>query len=401
MRRVLFVDDEPRILEGLRRSLRSMRHEWWMECDTGGAEALETMKGEPFDIVVADMKMPGMDGADLLTEVKRLYPQTVRIILSGHSERNLILKSIGATHQYLSKPCDADILKQTIQRADALRALLGNESIKGLVSRMNSLPSLPALFQQIVAEIQKPNVSLESIGEVIARDIAMSAKILQLVNSAYFGLRNRIYNVGRAVTHLGLETINALVLGVGVFSQYDEMSIPGFSMDSLWRHSMRSAAFARAVAQAGLEKNVADEAFSVGMLHDVGKLVLAAGVPEQYGRILERVKQDGLPVCQAENEVLEATHAEIGAYLIGLWGLPDSMVEAIAYHPRPIECAMAEFGVLTIVHVASGLARELDEAVDNASSTTIDLEYLRKLGLEDHLPVWREACREVLEGDDR
>jgi HD-like signal output (HDOD) protein/ActR/RegA family two-component response regulator len=396
---VLFVDDEPKILDGLRRMLRGRREEWQMEFETSGAAALEAMGREPFDVVVSDMRMPGMDGAQLLSEVKRCHPVSIRIILSGYSEKESVLKCVGATHQYLSKPCDPQILKSAVDRALGLRTLLGNESLKALVAQMDSLPSLPALFQEIVHKLQDPHVSLAEIGRIVAKDIGMSAKILKLVNSAYFGLAQPITSVERAVTHLGLETITSLALSVKVFSQYDGADVPAFSAESLWDHSMRTAAFARTVAQTeSLDKKAADDAFTAGMLHDAGKLVLAANVPQRYGAILERVARERISLSAAERDELGATHAEVGAYLIGLWGLPDTVVEAIAYHARPREAPGVGCRPLTAVHAADGLAHESGDG----PGVLVDLEYLRSLQLEQRLPVWREACRAVAaRGGDR
>ena len=402
MKRILFVDDEPSILDGLRRSLRSMRKEWKMLFAQSGREALKLMQSEPVDVVITDMKMPEMDGATLLREVRNLHPQTVRIILSGHSESEAIMRSIGSTHQYLSKPCDLEVLKKTLQRTDDLKSLLEHGSIKSLISRMDRLPSLPALFQQVIAELQKPNVSLESIGEIIKQDIAMSAKILQLVNSSYFGLRCQMTDVRRAVTHLGLETISSLVLGAGVFSHYEGVDLPGFSMDGLWRHSIRSANFAMIVSRLeNLDSSKTADAYTASMIHDLGKLALVAEAPEMYSQVLDHATDNEVTLYEAELELLGTTHGQVGAYIIGLWGLPDSVLEALAFHDQPMACACTEFGILTIVHAASSLSGELDNSTDKGFTGAIDLEYLTSIGLEERLPVWHQACSEFYEGEVR
>src|ERR1700758_5310713 len=141
--RILFVDDEPMVLDGVRRSLHAMRKDWEMSFVNSGHEALEAMAGQTFDIVVTDMRMPGMDGAQLLEEVKKRSPQSLRVILSGQSDRETILRSVNPTHQYLSKPCDGEELRTRLMRAFALKDLLENPELKGLVSKLDSLPSLP------------------------------------------------------------------------------------------------------------------------------------------------------------------------------------------------------------------------------------------------------------------
>lgn len=200
-RRILFVDDEPNVLQGLQRMLRPMRSEWEMEFAGGGEEALQKMEQAPFDVIVSDMRMPGMNGAQLLKEVARRYPDTVRIVLSGHSDREYILQLVTTTHQYLAKPCDAQTIKDTVNRACALRDLLTSKELSALVSQVKSLPSLPSLYTRIIEILQSDDPSLQKIGQIVSEDIAMSAKVLQLVNSSFFGIARR-YLQPRAGGHV-------------------------------------------------------------------------------------------------------------------------------------------------------------------------------------------------------
>jgi len=332
VKKILFVDDEPMVLNGLQRMLRPLRTQWEMTFVESGKKALEVLAATPFDVVVSDMRMPGMDGAQLLTEVKRLYPQIVRLILSGHSDKEMILRSVGPTHQYLAKPCDTETLKNTVARACALRDLLSDEPLKRLVSRMESLPSLPHLYAEIMNELQSPDSSIQKVGEIIAQDVGMTAKILQLVNSAFFGLRRHVSNPSQAASLLGLETVKALVLSSQVFSQFEEKTLTGLRLEALWSHSLAVGALARRICiQQSAPLKVTDDAFLAGLLHDAGKLVLAANVPEHYIQALTLASQRGLHPCDVERGVMGASHAEIGAYLLGLWGLPDPIVEALAY----------------------------------------------------------------------
>lgn len=149
MKRILFVDDDPNVLNGLKRSLWSMRKEWNMAFAPGGEEALKALEQAAFDVVVSDMRMPGMDGTQLQDEVLRRYPHIVRIILSGQSDQEMIFHSISATHQFLAKPCGGEQLKATIQRAFSLRDVLKSDSLRRLVAGMQTVPSLPTLFGEI------------------------------------------------------------------------------------------------------------------------------------------------------------------------------------------------------------------------------------------------------------
>ncbi|HSV92346.1 MAG TPA: HDOD domain-containing protein, partial [Desulfobacterales bacterium] len=262
---VMFVDDEPLVLQGLQRMLRPERERWDMRFARSGAEALGLLEREPFDAVVSDLRMPEMDGAALLAAVMDRYPHMARIVLSGEMDRELTFRTVHCAHQFLSKPCDADTLKQTLARASSLRRLLNDRKLKSLLPRLESLPSLPALYTEILAEIQAPNSSFRKVGDLVARDLGMTAKILQLVNSAFFGLARRVASPQDAVSLLGYDTVRALVLSAKIFSQVDLSRIPGLWLDALWQHSFSTSLFARAIGVGEkLPRKAQDEAFTAG-----------------------------------------------------------------------------------------------------------------------------------------
>lgn len=330
--RVIFVDDEPRVLEGLKRMLRPKRNEWQMTFVGSAQAALDALKAEPCEVVVTDMRMPGMSGAELLEVVQREYPDTIRLILSGQAETESVMKALGVSHQFLSKPCDAEILQGTIARAFTLRDLAGNPAVKTLVARIDKLPTLPATYQKLVECLKSPDADMDDVAQIIARDPSMSARLLKVVNSAYFGLAKPVADVARAGTLLGLDRLMSLVLGQGLFSGGDAPQVRGFSLEALWSHSLATATAAHRIAiDEGLDKEQVAAAFLAGMLHDIGKLVLAIGVPGEYARVLEMAR--GRPGSERELETLElqATHTDVGAYLVGLWGLPNNIAEAIAF----------------------------------------------------------------------
>jgi HD-like signal output (HDOD) protein len=391
MRKILFVDDESKILEGLQRMLRPMRHEWEMIFAESGEKALEVLAQQNFDVVVSDMRMPGMSGAHLLAEVRNRHPHVVRIILSGYSDYDLIFKSVGPAHQYLSKPCEADMLKLTVNRACALRDVLRNESLQLLVSKMQSLPSLPALYNELLRELQSPTVTLRKVGEVISRDLGMTAKILQMVNSAFFGLRRHISSSVEAVSLLGLETVMTLVMTIQIFSRFKSAELGGLSLEALYAHSMRVGMIAKQIAQAEDEATLlANDAFTAGLLHDVGHLVLVANMPARYSQFLACVQSQELSFDECERQFFGATHSEVGAYLLGLWGLPNSIVETVAYHHNPRQCLAGGFTALTAVHIANALEHESHGTCGLCYSSKLDEDYLTSLGVKERLPLWRD-----------
>ena len=246
--RILFVDDEPLVLQGLQRALREMRSVWEMEFVESGQRALERMAQAPFDVVVADMRMPEMNGVELLQAVMDHYPQTARVVLSGHADQELIMQAVGTTHQYLSKPCQVEVLKEMLRRVSTVGASLPDGPLKTLVGRMDRLPSMPALYEKMVKKLEDPGASMEDIGNLVAQDIGMTAKILMLVNSAFFGLGKELSDA-RAAAFLGVHTIKTLVLCIHAFSQFEKSYLGRFSLEALWKHSLAVASTAQRLAE--------------------------------------------------------------------------------------------------------------------------------------------------------
>jgi HD-like signal output (HDOD) protein len=395
--RILFVDDEKNVIQGLKRMLHSMRHEWDMGFAMSGQDALDILDRDRYDVLVTDMRMPGMSGAQLLNEVMHRYPHMVRIVLSGNADQEMILKSVRSAHQYLSKPCSPEILKSTVARAHALRGVLADDSLKGLVSGIETLPSLPSLYVEIMEALQSPSSSLKEVGEIISKDLGMTAKILQMVNSAFFGLSRQVSDPSQAVNLLGIETIKALVLSIQIFSLFDQESCPSFSLDRLWNHSMLTGSFAKLIArEEGQNASIVWDSYTAGMLHDLGKLLLSTNSSQQYQSALSVAENENRSIWEVEQEMFGISHAELGAYLTGLWGLRDSVVEAIAYHNRPERCVAREFAPLTAVHVADALAHEGRGNQPGETASCVNSNYLAQVGVTERLPVWRERRTEFI-----
>ncbi len=395
-KRILFVDDEQRVLDGLSRMLHRMRPEWDMVFTTSGQEALEILARFPVDVVVSDMRMPNMDGPQLLTEIMKRFPRIVRIALSGQADREMTLKSVGPTHQYLSKPCSAKTLKETIRRACVTRDLLSEDALVRLVSQAQSVPSHPANYDEMMRKLAAPATSIKTIGDIISRDIGMAAKVLQLVNTAFFGLPQRMSNPAEAAVFLGLDTIRALAITMHTFSRFDQATLKMFGIDTLWNHSLLTGALARRIAIAESQDcSVVDNAFVAGFLHDIGKLLLSAGLPEDYRQVVDRAAQDKRDPVEVEIETLGATHADISAYLLALWSLPIPVVEAVRFHHFPQKSADREFTPLTATHVANALENETRAPDPIGSASQIDLHYLAMTGTADRLPLWRELWTEI------
>ena len=392
MKRLLFVDDAPNVLDGLRRALRNMRGEWEMHFVESGEAALKVLEEKPFDVVVSDMRMPKMDGAQLLEEVKLRHPDVIRMVLSGQSSRSAVLRSLAPVHQFLSKPCDPLELTARLTQAFAMRDLLANEALKTVVSRMRSVPSLPMIYEELMTVLRQEDPPVAQVEKIIARDVGMAAKILQLANSAFIGSRGRVSSLLRAVSLIGTETVRILVLSTHVFSQFDHSPEVALHLPSLWEHSVTTAGLAQRIAAAeGAPKAVIEESFTAGLLHDVGKVILLAELPQEYGPILSANSGE---LSSRELEKLGCTHAQVGAYLMSIWGLPFPLVRAVAFHHSPADANENEFTSLTAVHAADALTSSQDPSPTNHDGE-LGEKYLASLGLTERVEVWRNIPKET------
>lgn len=391
MKRVLFVDDESHVLDALRLSLRKKRHEWDMVFAHGGEAGLSELEGAAFDVLVTDMRMPKVDGVALLERGQELHPEMIRIVLSGFSGQEAILRTLPIAHQFLNKPCDSTTIENTIERACDVQRFLDSPDVRKAIGSADSLPALPRNYQALNEVLVDEFATVRMIAEIIERDIAMSAKLLQIANSAFFGLARRLRCVADAITYLGLHLVKNLVLSIDVFGTFGEKELcSAVPLEALHRHSLQTARIAHRLLD---DPEAGKDAFAAAVLHDVGTLVLASQLPEVIRRSVERSEAEGVPLHVAESELHPFGHAEVGAYLLGRWGLPYPIVEAVAFHHTPGSVKHSSFDLVSAVHVADGLVTELGESECGGAVAHLDLAYLERLGVADRLPEWREIAQ--------
>lgn len=390
------MDDERNVLDGLKLSLRPMRGTWDVSFVPGAREALALMEGTPQDVVVSDMRMPGLDGAQFLKEVRRLHPETARIILSGYSEQESVLRTVELAHQYLSKPCPPAELIQAVDKTLRLRDVLASDRIKSVISRLDSLPVLPPVYGQLMDALHDERSTVKHVGDIISQDVAMSASILKLVNSAFFAQPTRISGIHYAVTLLGSQTLRVLVLSTHLFATLKREETPDFSVKMLWEHSLRVARLAKAIGgHEGFPREVCDDCFIAGMLHDIGKLVLASTLRPEFDAVLAAVRSGNRVLHTVETEMLGVTHAEVGAYLMSLWGFNNPTVEAVCWHHAPERLDNADFPPQGAVMIADGFDHELVTIhADYALHPLDEKVFGRRFG-EVRLETLRELCRKL------
>ena len=390
-KRIMFVDDDQFLLDGLRDGLRSHRRNWRMRFLSSGEAALEALESEPADVVVSDLRMPGMDGASLLESIRHRCPPAVRIVLSGHAEIKMVARAAGAAHRLIAKPCDTDELARVIERSCALQEMATRVELDRRPVGASALPSVPRLYARLTELLSSGNAGAADVARIVETDIAMAAKVLQLANSAYFGRRSPIAKVSDAVAYLGLETLRTLVLHTEAVSEFQlDPPIPGFELETLHQHSTRVARVAAALAA---DTGAGEHAFTAGLLHDIGLLVLASQDREGLSKLLTLAHEQTRPVHQVEHEQYNVTHAEIGAHLLALWGLPHTVTEAVAGHHGG-DWLKLPFDAVATTYVANVLVEELEaELLPNAPPPSdLALDYLDHAGVTMQLARWRDLA---------
>ncbi len=397
IKRILLVDDSREELQTVEQMLADMQEEWKVECADSGAVALQKMQFRPFDVVVTDFHMPKMTGDELLRKVMLEYPETVRIVLSGFFDAKVTDRIVQTAHQYLGKPCSPIELKEAIWRALFLRDLLANQPLKHFVSQLQTLPGIPALYSELMMELQRGAPSLDEITNAISRDMGLSMKMLQLANSPLFGLTRRVTDIEQAVTELGIEPVKALVLALQTFAVFERIRKDERSLKPLWHHSWAVGRLAHRIGEAEhFESYCVHQSLTAGLLHDVGKLVFLTGVPKEFAKAMHLQREKNLALWRAEQETFGCTHAEVGAYLLAVWGLPIAVVETVALHHRPSASSTRSPSVITAVHVADALERAAEAPAQIAPIAELDHEYLGQLGLAERLEAWRQLRSDLL-----
>lgn len=393
--RLLFVDPDPNALDAYKRLLKAMRSTWSASYAANGREAIQIMRKLKPDAMITELNMKIENDADLLKAVQKFYPDVIRIVISSESDTQAetILQATQSAHRFLAKPCKGEALLGSIEQAVELRKILNSRELREITSGMPYLPSLPQLYHELITAMESPLVSVSDLGDIIARDVSMTTRVLHLVNSAFFGLPRQISNPHEAAVMLGLNVLKSLILYVKLFFAAPESRIPGFSLDDMWSHSSLTARLSREIARdLGSDNRKQEEAFLAGMLHDIGKLLLM-----EHPRYIDQVMHllldnDELTFSEAEYQKFSTSHAEIGAYLLGLWGLPDPVVEAIACHHRPTQIPGETSPVLAAVYLANLLlCREAGDDLE-CDETLLKQEKIKSL-----LPNWQKQASKLYE----
>lgn len=392
MRRILVIDSSETLADGLRENLASRQREGRIRLASDREAAVTEINGGRHDAVVCVIDAMGIDGWEMLGHVHSSSPTTVRIAVAKDVQATM--PSVSIAHRLVPSPASPTDVLEVVDRCCNLQGLLVSPSVARLVGSVGTLPSLPHLYAQLLQMLSDPEVGLRDLASVVEQDTPIAARILQLANSAFFGLPRQVRTIEQALNFTGVNTVKSLVLAAEVFRAFsEEGGVSRVPLDEIQDHALLAANIARRLPT---DRETAEEAFTASLLHDVGKLVLASRLPDEFLENLAAAAEQQRPIQEIEEDRYGVSHAEIGAYLLALWGLPETIVEAVAHHHSPMRVDHQAFELLDAVHLANHLALEqaADPQTKPSSETPLDPQWIDALQLGERIPEWRAMAAE-------
>jgi putative nucleotidyltransferase with HDIG domain len=389
--RLLFVGGSVSWYREFEQHLKEARPDWFVQHVVDPAQGEELLGSSTWDALILHTEVSS--AKEVIARAQHRSPRLFCLALGQGSVRSKL--PVGTDGEaVVPDGTNAVEAADAVVRSVSVNQWTSQLPLSGLLARIKKLPTLPRLHSEVTRELQSPDGSLEVVSQYVRQDPVMAAKFLQMVNSAFFGLAYTVTDPAEAVMFLGSVRTRALILMGGVFSQFDDLKCPGFSAEQVWDHSLQTASFAQGITLAQTEEpKRAEMAFTAGLLHDIGKLILASNVPEMYATAHKLQQLKRIEEAEAESAILNTTHAELGACLLGTWCLPLPIVEAIAWHHQPSRSYDTGFSVLTAVHCANVFAHERSGANTGIGKpSTLDFMYLVRLGLAERRNSWREVC---------
>jgi putative nucleotidyltransferase with HDIG domain len=387
---ILLVDEDELVLKSLKRSLRRFKDQCNVSYAQSAKEALAQLDQEVIDVLITEVRLIDSDSELFLRSFLKRHPSAARIVLTGYTSSDAIFKFAGLAHQLLAKPWSDHALIETIQRADLISRMLSDNRMKQTLNLIENFPSIPSVYVELTEKLKNGESSMEEIGAIIIQDPSLTIKLLQIVNSPYYGLPMPVTDPQKAVNLLGLDIIKGFVLSSGIFKQYEKTSAVCLQIDALWQHSLKSANIVRQIAKRErLEKDIEEASFIASLLHDVGKIIIASNFPNEHKEICNRTASEGLPGWDAERMVLGVSHAEIGAYLLGLWGLPLTIIKAVQEHHCPNLDEHTQIDQTVLVHVANAIEKA---SLTPSGDPTAELnpEFVARLHLGNSIAEWHQ-----------
>lgn len=378
--RLLVVDDEVEILAGLRRLLYAYDDRWEVEFADGAASAWMLLERGRFDVIVSEIRMKGTDGIALLERVEACHPQTIRFVLSGNVDDTTAIRSLKVAHQFLLKPFEPQLFCSLVQQTSQLLSLMHDGRMHDHFESFSRLPAAPHMYNELSSALQREETTTSHVVALLKQDPTMTAKVLQLANSGFFARRVSTADLHTALLHLGMNLIRNLVLTVELF---DVGGIVGRHVlaerELLRQKALRLALLSEQLA-AGTP--LRSDAFAMGLLADIGKLVLWLNKGDAWLKCRSQAAKSAIPLHELEAAEFGITHAEAGGFLLGIWGLPFSVVDAVVRHHHLEREDATHAGAAAIVAIAAAMVER----------THLDREWLTRIGMLARVDELRQVC---------
>lgn len=377
----------------LRRLAQHSQHGWSVErCDSGQG-AYATLDTKRIAAIVAHDRLPDVQTLAFLEQVRKTHPNVARLVNAPSTAPEAVMLSmkvahaasqVGVGHKGVSELLDA------VERTSRVQHRIHSDQVRSVTNGLDRLPAVPSTYFELVRLAGRSDVSVQDVSNVIERDPVMCVKILQLVNSAFFGMTRRVAAIQQAVSMLGIDLLKGMVLSAHVFATFEAQKAGGFSLELFQKYSIGVARLAKAIAP---QNRSTEAVFTTGLVHDIGKMILAIRFPEKFAAINQCVAETGAAVQEVERAYLGTTHSEVGAAMLDMWGLPWPVIEAVAYHHCPFELSAGltgDFSLLAAIHAADALKGiyTCGEPVER-----LDTRFLETVGFGDQVSQWHALAK--------
>lgn len=389
-KRILFVDDEVKILKSFRRLFMDTEYE--IVVAESGIEALNIIENQEIDLIISDMRMPNMTGYELLREVKKRFPQIVRIILSGFAEERIVFDSLqkNIAKLYILKPWENSSLITTIDNVFKIESVLkNNNNVLKLIKSADELPTIKTSYQNIIDQIES-NGEIYKIVQVIETDSSIATKLLHIINSSYYGVRTG--SIKRAVAYIGLDNVKNIVIAsafvdsLGIDSKDKEL------LKKIWKQAFLSNRIVSYVYSEFLNKKIQETEMNAGLLSNIGMAFMIYNFHDKYKELLQEVKIQKGNIIDFENKCFGTNHQEIGGYLLRWWDIPLPIVEAALYHHDPLNKNVINKQIVFATHIAEKYAWS---ALGEDDFLYLDENVFCELGIDKE--NFEKRLREILE----
>lgn len=398
---VVFVDEDLTVLDRLRQQLMPQTDAWGMIFAPGAEDALMVLEDKPIDVVVSRNTLSGMGGVRLLERVRTLQPRASRILMGGSELKDQVLSIVGPVHQVVDAS-DINSIVDCLNRLLRMQATLDRPKLRKLVSGVETLPTPSDAYYKLIDLLDRDDASVKDVGELVSQEMAMSAQLLKLTNSAMFGLSKPVTNAAHAVQVLGFDVVRRVALLAGVFELFEGTPAVQENITRLGQNSLGIGQLCGEIARMeSLPSEVVAQAECAGLMAHLGMLLLLSEYGDQYLETLKLIDEDGVSIIEAERMAYGASHAEVGAYLLGLWGFSIPIVEAVAFHHEPLLLQGDELSASGVLHAAQFLATpravqgNSGEEIAALLNQGVNVAYFEGLGLTHRLIAWRQKADEM------